>query len=243
MACRPKHALIAYLLRAQPATGRALLDEAMAARSETGCYRGTLSEVANLHMAPAIETAATVYIDDADLQVATDAIRTLSEFGSPAARSLVRDRFERWSRAWKGRELDLRYRAGRPPSEAAPAGVERAFVEALGRGRAWLSGPEDLRELHALCVSDSCRQEVQMMLDASRNRTIRVSCMAGLDDCMADVAQYHSLPLAALERKLSQFPRGTAFSLDAGSLDAATAGTVADLMTTFAARHGVTVAR
>src|SRR5262249_45768742 len=84
LACKPKAALLAYFTRADSSLGRQLLDDALATRAITGCYRSLLVDVAKLRMSPVLESAAIAHLGDPDAQVFASAAEMLGRYGSPA---------------------------------------------------------------------------------------------------------------------------------------------------------------
>lgn len=242
LACRPQAALLAYFLRADPAVGRTLLDRVMSTRTETGCYRSALSSIAALRMTLDVEAAAIGHLDDPDPQVVTSAIRTLGDRGSPSAKPLVLRHFERWHDVWRNRLEELQYsRARGIPAENAM--VESAFLQALGRGDAWVTTARELATIRSLCVTDNCRDQARHFISAAGSSAIQPLRYGGRDDCMVSVAQYQLSSMDALEQKLLQYPKRTAFTLDTRALDAeASSAFVADVMK-FAAAIGLTIRR
>jgi hypothetical protein len=242
MACRPQAALLAYLLRADPTAGVRLLERVLAARAGTGCYQIVLGDVADLHMTAAIERLAIEHLDDPDPGVVRGAAGALGRHGSPAALPPLRARFERWSQAWKGREEELRFTHAAKAPHPAEATVEDALRQALGLAQGWVMDAAALRELHAWCVTAGCRQQVDFMIDAAERWTIRVG---RLGEPIADIwiAQYQPRSLAALEQKLGQYPRGSAFKLDVAGLDAESASLVTARVQAVAAERGLTVTK
>jgi hypothetical protein len=241
LACDPKAALIAYFLRVDPHLGTRLLEEALAERSTTGCYQMLLRAVARLRMTPALEAAALARLDDPDAELAANAIAMLGEFGSPAARDPLRRQFERWSERWTGRAEELRYSYAQKSPHAPHGMVEHALYSALGRARSWVTGPDELLELRALCVTETCRGQIDHMIAGARGLVVRVSRFERPDDCFCSVAQYDLRSMRELEDKLSQYPPGTPFVLDVSPLDPKTAAIVADRVTQIARRRGFAI--
>jgi hypothetical protein len=243
LACRPKSAFLAYFVRADPDLGQALLDRALASRELTGCHHSALLDVATLRMTPGVEATAVAHLDDPDPQVVISAADTLGRYGSRASAEPLRARFERWHRTWDGRQEELRYSHAVDRPNAMQGMVEFALLQALGRGQAWLTDEDDLRELRMLCVTDGCRTQAdQMMSDAGRTR-INIPLVDGPGNSLVELAQYQLSSLVALEQKLAQYPKGTSFTLDVSALDPQTADLVAADLMKFAAGQGITMRR
>ncbi len=243
LSCRPQAALLAYFTRVDEKTGALLLDRALTARGQTSCFKRVLPDVAAHHMSDAIEAAAIAHLDDAEAEVVAGAAETLGRFGSAAAVQPLRARLERWSAAWRGREDELRFSYARPESRsgAAQGMVEWRLVEALGKGRAWLTTRETLDELRVLCVTDNCRQQLDRMKSEIGHASIQVTGVDESDHAFISIAQYDLSSLAALEEKLAQYPRGTSFTLNTGTLDAGTAAIVTSRLQKIADAHGITL--
>ncbi len=241
MACRSQWAILAYFLRVDDDIGKTQLERALAPHaSGTGC-RTNLAAVAELRMTPVVEARAIADLDDTDPGVVIAAVDTLRRHGSPAALAPLRSAFERWHATWKGRASDLQYsRAGDRPQERQ-AMVEDAFRLALGQGQAWLTQSSELRELQALCVTDNCRIQTGLMIDAADETRIDVVQLDGPGGSLIRLAQYQLQSKAALEQKLAQYPRGTSFILSVGGLESREGAAVVSEIRTFARMHGITV--
>jgi hypothetical protein len=242
MACRPQTALLAYFVRVNPELGNTLLDRAMASRGTTGCYTTALRDVARLRMTPAMEAAAVAHLDDPDPQVAIGAADTLGRYGSGASVQPLRARFERWHRAWEGRQEEFRYSHVADRPNAVQGMVEVTLLQALGQGQGWLTDEPGLRELRTLCVTDNCRAHADSMIGSAAGETrITIARVSDPDDSTIMLAQYHLASIAALERKLAQYPKGTIFTIDVSALDPQMARVVVSEVKKFAETHGITI--
>lgn len=230
MACRPQSYVVAYFLRTAPSDGAVLLDRVLASRTGTGCYQFVLRDTAALHMTPAIEAAATTRLDDPHPRVVQNAIDTLGQYGSAAAVRPLRSHFERWHAEWQGRSETLRYNvlAGPDQPGAAQTLVESAYLRALGAGQGWLiRTAREIDELRALCVTESCRSEAQAIAGSAGSTTIQIYRFEDANDVMGRLAQYEIRSLDGLKQKLSQYERGTRFTLDLRGLDSQVAARLA----------------
>lgn len=243
LACRPQAALLAYFLRVSSDLGRSLLDRALASRSDTGCFRAVIADIAKLGMTKELEAAAIDRLDDPDPQVVISAAEALGRFGSPAASAPLRARFEEWHRRWASKATEIRFTYAQENSDSIQGTVEHTFVQALTRARAWVADESDVRELQMLCVTDNCRQQIGYIINAARDRYIRVWRADGHDDDGIDVAQYQLTSRNAALEKLSQFPKGTVFRLDVNALAPDVATRVASELMKAAAERGITLTR
>jgi hypothetical protein len=218
LACESQTHAVAYLLRASPADGATLLGRVLASRAETGCYQFVLHQVAALLMTPELEAAAIAHLDDPHRRVVLSGITTLGRAGSASARAPLRDRFERWRDTWNGREDELRGSLAVLDAAALSAGMQRqiesAYLNALGTGLGWWTGIPGLEDLRDLCVTDDCRREAESLLARAGSNAITVQASAGPSGFAIRVGQYTLDSLDALRTKISQYPRGTMFTLN-----------------------------
>jgi hypothetical protein len=242
MACRPKAALLAYFLRADPDLGDTLLNRALASRA-TGCHTSVLRDVAALRMTPGVEAVAVAYLDDPDPQVVISAAEALGRYGSRAAVPPLKAHFERWRRIWEGRQAELRHTWAGDHPNAIQGMVESTLLQALARGQAWLSDADGVRDLRGLCVTDACRNQVDHLIDVADDTRITIVRVDHPDRAVIMLAQYQLASIAALEQKLAQYPRGSRFTLDVRALDPSIASAVAFVLAKFAAAHGLTLER
>jgi hypothetical protein len=243
LACRPKAAFLAYFARVDPPLGKTMLDAALASRETTGCYRIVLNDVARLRMSPVVEAVAIASLDDPVPEVVSSAAEMLGRFGSAAAREPLRARFERWHQAWDGRQEELRYRTTQDRANAAQGMLEGTLFQALARGQAWLADERDLRELRSLCVTDNCRTQADYITTAADDTRITIVRVEEPADSLVMLAQYQLNSIAALEQKLTQYPKGTRFTLDVQSLDSRLSSRVVAELAAFADAKGITLRR
>ena len=238
LACSQQASVLAYFLRVDDVTGTALLDRAAVSR-ETGCWRTLVSDVAALRMTPALERRAIADLDNTDPDVVIAAAKALGDHGSGAALQPLREAFRRWHDTWSARAAELAYGRVGEGAHTRQSMVEDTFRQAIGAGQGWLLRANDLSELQSLCVTDACRQQTQHMIQDDDTRIMVWS--AAVDDTDVELAQYRFSSLAAAERMLARYPRGTRFVLqryDGAGGDVAAA--VSELQT-FAAARGLTV--
>lgn len=232
MACNQQASILAYFLRVDEATGSTLLDRAMTSRA-TGCWR-SLNQIAALRMTPVVQRRATADLDNPEPDVVIAAIQTLGQHGSPAALEPLRMAFERWHAAWADRAAELAYSRAAERPNARQAMVEDAFRQAIGTSRGWLVRTGELRELQSLCVTDNCRiheDDTRIMLWGINEP----------DESHIELAQYRFTSIAALEEKLSQYPRGTAFILQRSANETGDVTAAITRLMAFAASRGLSI--
>jgi hypothetical protein len=238
MACSQQASILAYLLRVDEAAGSTLLDRAMTSRA-TGCWR-SLDQIAALRMMPVVQARAIADLDNSDPDVVIAAIQTLGQHGSPAALEPLRTAFQRWHATWADRAAELAYSRAVERPNARQAMVEDAFRQAIGTGRGWLVRANDLRELQSLCVTDNCRTQTGYMIHEDDTR-IMVWSINEPDESHIELAQYRLTSIAALEAKLSQYPRGTAFLLQRSANESGDVTAAIRKLTAFATSRGLSI--
>jgi hypothetical protein len=124
---------------------------------------------------------------------------------------------------------------------ATQALVEQAFLVALAEGEAWLAGALDLEELRALCVTEECRTQGGDRLTFGDETQITIFSRNDPDPSQIQLAQYHMTSMSALEKRLSQYPKGTSFTLNLSALDPETAAATRSDLTRFADAHGLKI--
>lgn len=214
MACEPQEAFIAYAFRSDPASGAELLSKALASRKATGCFVTTLSEVER-HLTPEIRhdvaTQVVPYLDDPNLEVASDAAGTLGRYGSAEAEQPLWDRLRKWHSAWAGRASELPAGYGSALKNGLETQLEMMLTQALATGQAWFAGPDKLNRLASLCVSAGGCQQVKQMFAQCADPPVITVFPQSEGQRSAMVNQYHLDSLDSLKQKLVQFPPGTAF--------------------------------
>jgi len=225
-ACAIQASLVAYFLRVDPPTGGEYLNKALAARGEgfTGCYSMTLVDVAQRQMSPEVEAAAVATVDDDNPEVVSQAARVLAQYGSADAESALWRRLEKLNEA--------------PQSQAS---IEHSLMGALTRGQAWLATPDKLRRLRDLCRADGNRHEVDELI-RTWNTDIYLTLFAADGELASiGVAHYQLNSVAALKKKLLQFPTGTVFHWKAvaAGRSAEREKQLFDEMKTYVEQHGM----
>jgi len=219
LSCRIQASLLAYILRADPPTGGELLKKALAARGKefTRCYASALTEVAKLHMAAEVEEAAKTALEEDDPEMVAQAASVLGQFGTASVEGNLWQRLERWHERMQSHAAEMsKQNPGIPAYGSSPlsgeAMIEQALRNALSNGQAWLSDPDKLKRLRALCLTDSSRNDFDNMSHAwNRRIDIRLSTFEDQPYSIS-VAHYQLTSLESLKQKLLQFPRGTLFT-------------------------------
>ena len=213
MACHIQSPLLAFFLRVDPDYGAEVLEQSLAARKETGCYKSEFSAVARLYWSAKLEGIASAHLDDPEIEVAIQAATVLGQYGSPAAEQDLMDRLERWHTQWNGREKEIQPQLENGIVSGEPAQFEMELVRALVRARGWIADAEKMNRIRQLCLTPSGRNEVDAALRDSTEHSIRIT-FRPTDDSVdgISVGQYRPESVKNLKEKLLQFSKGTTFT-------------------------------
>ena len=187
-----------------------------------------------------VQTRAIADLDDPDPEVVTAAIQTLGQHGSAAAFEPLRIAFQRWHATWADRAAELAYSRAVKRPNSRQAMVEDAFRQALGTGQGWLMRANELRELQSLCVTDNCRTQTGYMIHDD-DTSIMLWSINEPDESHIQLAQYRFTSVAALEEKLSRYPRGTAFILKRSANETGDVTAAISRLRAFAASRGLSI--
>lgn len=209
-ACSLQASLLAYFLRVDAAMGAELVQEALSRREHTGCYNSLLEDVGKLHFNAELEQIALKALEDETPAVTAAAIRALGKYGSAQAEQPLWQRFKQWHQQWQGRAPQL---TARPSSDEADHQrlLESSLQQALCLGSAWLTDANALSRVSALCLTPSCRDEINRHASrwkAEIDLEFRLNSEGWGE---AFVAQYSVQSLEKLKEKIAQFPPGTTF--------------------------------
>jgi hypothetical protein len=87
-------------------------------------------------------------------------------------------------------------------------------------------------------VTDGCRSSADVLVQQAEEMTIDIARFDAFDDLSARIAQYELDSLTSLTRKLSQYPRGTSFTLRMTGGDATQKRTLTAELTAWANKQG-----
>ena len=99
---------------------------------------------------------AVAHLEDPELEVVINAAETLGRYGSPASAHALRAQFDRWHRAWEGRQDELGDSSYRRLN-AMQGIVEHALLEARGRRQGRRPKSRSPGEWRTLCDEGTCR--------------------------------------------------------------------------------------
>ncbi|MFZ1035438.1 MAG: hypothetical protein WAN72_25885 [Candidatus Acidiferrales bacterium] len=212
-ACDPQDKMLAYALRVDPEVARPLLERAIAARGpdDNACRHTIFSDVGTLQADRVLEELALKSLTDADLEVAQDAARYLSNHGSAAAEQPLWDRYEAWNTQWKGGEQELRVTYATRNPNSAQLGLGQSLALALADGLGWLSDERKLQRIAGLGVGPYVSLQAERALQEWSELPRKLTCWTAGDTVNFHVAQYDLHSVDDLKTKLGQFPEGSQF--------------------------------
>ncbi|MCI0349273.1 MAG: hypothetical protein L0Z53_07605 [Acidobacteriales bacterium] len=199
-------ALLAYVLRADPEGGLALIAAGPTQPCDR-CPRKLLSSVAALYYTVALEKLGLELLDHAEAVVAEDAANMLRDHGSVQTKEQLWRRLARWNKTWEGREKELRYSPSRNSFHEAEARLESALTQALARASAWVLSAEELDRLATYCLTKQCRQNVDSWRSEQAG-PIHITSHGG----RWHLGSFQPMSWAALLEKVWQFPPGSDFA-------------------------------
>ncbi|MDQ2950095.1 MAG: hypothetical protein M3Y27_29855 [Acidobacteriota bacterium] len=227
-ACEPQRNALAYVLKVDEVSARPLIDHALAARAQTGCWHSVLMEVGTLHPSPVLEEFAVKALYDPDAQLGADAANYLARYGSEKARPKLWERYVDWSRIWKGRDAELRFNPAGPQTHVWDANLGQALARALASGEGWFTDEQQLRQIRSL-ATESIEHEMDADLREALKQPIEIQ-YTGFTPPQFRLAQYELHSLDGLKAKLKQFPGSTSFVFS-GPVQAKGVSLISDLKT------------
>jgi hypothetical protein len=220
LACQFQAYLLGYLLRVDEPYGLDALRDGLTLRTgPTRFYTSCLQDVSAVYSCPAMTKVVLEFLNDEDPQVVVDVARFLKDHGTADAKPALMKALERWHEAWKGRQKELKASTtNRPPNGLIfQLAAEQALVGALCEARAWILTPEELAHVLELCLADTDRFTVQSKIKKP-GQGVNIGVAGDKGELTGDVEGCRVKSLDDLKAKIAQYPKGTAFSITAGSL-------------------------
>jgi hypothetical protein len=194
--------LYAYFLRTDPPYGEKFLRRVMAERSfEMGhCWMTAIGQTAGYYVNPQWESVALDGLTDSTVVVKIDAVKSLGQYGSPAAVALLVDSFRCFHDWWRNKPLEINEENRR---------LESAYVRTFSQAANWISTGEDLARVAAFCITDGCRRQLEENRRYwSQPLTLTVG-QSNDGSFYFSLAQYSMRSLEGARRRLLQLPAGT----------------------------------
>ena len=208
MECGSEANLLAYFLRVTPRDGAELLGKALPQKQ---CSGELLSRLADVRMSPEVETAAIAALEEKDARVVEEALRVLQRHGSVRTKQTILDHFRLWH--------EDQGRIGTSALvDSAAQGFEGAYFEAASAAQAWLTSPEEVRALGAFCTTLQCKQNAEQAAIYSAQVQFIIGFVGPDGDETTEHFWLGRCPVGNMDRlkeKMSQYPQGTQFQLDA----------------------------
>jgi hypothetical protein len=200
---------LGYFLRVDPPFGASAARALYAAAARD--VGRALSTAAEQTMTPELEALLIDALSAPSADTLAAAARALSAHGSRAAEAALWLRLERFHAEWQGRPDDLRYSFRDPNRGRDAAHIESALAYAIATASAWLCDEAAYLRLQSLVVGAHMKEQMgHGAAGIARRVRLEVSHTES-GEVRAKVAQYDLSSVEALEAKLAQFPRGTAF--------------------------------
>jgi hypothetical protein len=114
------------------------------------CWLGIIGQTAVYDSGPVWERVAIDALQDPAVPVKIDAVKSLAQYGSPAAKPAIFDAFRYWHEWWENR--------GEQNDESRR--LEQAFVEVSTRPKNWTPSDADLVAIRDLCLTAGCKSQV-----------------------------------------------------------------------------------
>ncbi len=189
--------LLPYLFRVDPAYAADRLDRTR--KSQSGECTLSGSPGGDPFLNPGIEQAAIADLSNPNPSIQRRALTLLAAGGSAAAEEPIWQAFARFHESGNA---------------SVDQGLEYGFMDALTRGMGWIMTPEKLERLAALCITDSCRKNVEAMRRGSGNPVaISISGMPNITAVRINL--FEVFGARQLEAKIRQFQPGTKFAFPA----------------------------
>jgi hypothetical protein len=203
--CDTQTDLLAYLLRVDAPAAAPMIERALNAREQTGCYRTLLTEVAQIHNDLILGKLATKSLMDDNPEIVSGAASYLGTYGSAAAEPVLWTRLESWTQTHPGKPVPSSsiFLAPQPDDNATDA-----LIMSIATGAAWLADESKLNRLLALASTDIQRNRVEEYLRVWRMSPKQILVSGGT----FNIAQYSLRTVAAASEKLKQFPHGATFA-------------------------------
>jgi hypothetical protein len=206
LGCTGQDALLRYFIRVSPEYGVQQVAQSLKERKKTGCFRTRLSAMGEFVRQPKLQDLAISMLDDPAPEVARDAAKALSDFGSPGAEDALWRRLEKFHRKW----------GIKPDSSLHPlpgmieydrdSGLEEALVKGITQGQAWFPTSEQIDRLRALS-SPAMQHDLESIAQTLNEQQCTLLATWRPDERLNyTVGWYNGLGLERLKEKLDQFP-------------------------------------
>jgi hypothetical protein len=248
-ACQAQDNSLAYVLKVDPESAEALIQQAIQARGpgKNGCRHELLQTIGNLETKSdrVLEEIAIASLDDPDPETALSSVNYLAEHGTADAEQRLWTQYEAWSQQWQDRSSELQFVTAGANPHVWDANLGRALVLALGQGLGWFADEDKLRSIAKLAVGDEMHQQIDAMIQAASMRplVLRYTAVHAREYSGSfQIAQYELRSVDAVKMKLAQFPRGTQIAIPTDPGMKSEDAQILQQMAEYAAQIGLVVA-
>ncbi len=208
----PEAYLIAYFLRVDPPAGREMLLQ------EKRDPYGFIQRIMTLGWWPALGEAGMRMFDSGDGGEPINALTVLQWTMPHEGREKVLERFRQWSAQSKSlaAAIDESRRSNNPEGMAAGR-IEEGYMQALLGPEQWVPTADEIAEVGAICLSQSCKDTAAKLEIAAREKRVEVTVLPNgfqpPDLRFMLQFQLQVEQTAKLKEKLKQYPKGTVVTL------------------------------
>jgi hypothetical protein len=208
---------LAYLVRFSPEDARPLLKREMV-NGEAACGGTLLLWISEHATAPTMNEVADEALNGTDPRTFGDAIRYLTSYGRKADEKFIWDRYAKWAATWTGKADVLDHQEPGFHDENSGLKEGRSLGLALIANQGWFADQALVTRVIGMCVGQQMCKALRDAVAAGDplNRVVVPDASASLGILSNEsfaVAQYNPRSREQLEAKLSQYPRGTKFTL------------------------------
>ena len=213
-ACAPQGAALGYLAKFDPASARPLIERAVHARGpgKSACNHSIFQDIALYSHDPMIGDVAIRSLDDDDPEVTSDALIYLMSYGDSSDEEPISDRYNEWTRQWRGRADVLESRkAGDMAGNWQQVALGENLAGALIANQGWLASEKLIQKTLDQCVGEQMCQQLNQLADRARSKPYLISAYKQGENENYEIAQYSAKSLELLGAKIAQFPKGSRF--------------------------------
>jgi hypothetical protein len=225
MSCSDRFDLLAYLHRvdankADELTKRVLFNfsQGQAMANTTAQHPGcSVLPLAKLYWSPAVEAQEIINLDNPASREIAETLNHLRLYGSPASRPAILEHFKSWNTEWRLKDVP----PSKQPWSVVAARLDNDYLRALIEAYGWNTSLEEITKLGDMCLSDICRNYAKQSAESFNNYQHFLTFSASQES--PRVILYGFFPyggvvgIERMQSKISLFPRGTQFQVDARS--------------------------
>ncbi|MES2390397.1 MAG: hypothetical protein V4555_02065 [Acidobacteriota bacterium] len=209
--CTPQATELAYLVRFDPDAAAPLLHRALTSRAkdQTACFHSLFTDVAVHASGPSLIHAAVGSLNDPDFEVATDAVKFLTQYADASARQPLLDRYLQWSSEWSSHASSLNQKGVTDESHSHELDRELGplLANSLLANQGWLPDTELASAVRHHCLGPGCNH---LPGPPSAPVYIDLHLYQHIEQIL--IAQFNTPNRDLFESKIAQYPEGTTFT-------------------------------